>query len=120
MADVPREADFVALSDQDDRWHPDKLETLLRKFTPGVTLAYSDMNITDETGRVKASTYWTTRDNNYTHFAKLILANTITGAASMFRRNLLDYLAVPGKARRRLSRSLARLYSDGSGATSLR
>lgn len=92
LADVPREADFVALADQDDRWHPDKLETLLRQFTPGTTLAYSDMNITDDVGRVISSTYWTTRDNNYTHFANLILANTITGAASLFRRNLLDYL----------------------------
>jgi glycosyltransferase involved in cell wall biosynthesis len=92
LADVPREADYVALSDQDDCWHPDKLETLLRQFSPGTTLAYSDMNIVDETGRIKSPTYWTTRDNNYTHFPMLLLANTITGAASLFRRNLLEYL----------------------------
>ncbi|MBX7104300.1 MAG: glycosyltransferase family 2 protein, partial [Gemmataceae bacterium] len=92
LADVPAEFDFVALADQDDLWHADKLESLIKAFTPGTTLAYSDMNIIDETGRVKADTYWTTRDNNYTHFPTLLLANTITGAASMFRRNLLGYL----------------------------
>jgi glycosyltransferase involved in cell wall biosynthesis len=92
LADVPPEFDFVALADQDDRWHPDKLETLLNRFTPGTTLVYSDMNITDEAGHVKAGTYWTTRDNNFTHYPTLLLANTVTGAASMVRRNLLDYL----------------------------
>lgn len=92
LADVPIEADYVALADQDDRWHADKLESLLKQIGPGTTLVYSDMNITDETGFIKSNTYWTTRDNNYTHFANLILANTITGAASLFRRNLLDYL----------------------------
>lgn len=92
MADVPAEFDFIALADQDDHWHADKLESLLKQFTPGTTLAYSDMNIVDETGRVKASTYWTTRDNNFTHYPTLLLANTITGAASMIRRSLTDYL----------------------------
>jgi glycosyltransferase involved in cell wall biosynthesis len=92
LADVPMEAEFIALSDQDDRWHPDKLETLLKNFMPGTSLVYSDTNIVDESGRIRADTYWTTRDNNYTRFSTLLLANTITGAASMIRRNLLEYL----------------------------
>jgi glycosyltransferase involved in cell wall biosynthesis len=92
LADTPTEAEFIALSDQDDRWHPDKLETLLRHMTPGISLVYSDTNIVDETGRIWANTYWTTRDNNCTHYPTLLLANTITGAASMIRRNLLEYL----------------------------
>ena len=29
LALVPRDADYVALADQDDAWHPDKLERLL-------------------------------------------------------------------------------------------
>ncbi len=92
LGDVPVEADYIALSDQDDRWHPDKLETLLKHFTPGTSLVYSDTNIVDEAGHVWAPTYWTTRDNNCTDFSTLLIANTITGAASMIRRNLLDYL----------------------------
>ncbi len=89
---VPGEADFVALSDHDDFWHEDKLETLLNAFDPETSLAYSDMRIVDEGGQVLAPTYWTTRPNNFTRFASLLMANTITGGASMFRRRLLPLL----------------------------
>lgn len=87
---VPAEAALVALADQDDAWHPDKLETLVGALRPGVLLVYSDMNIVDAQGRQLAATYWTSRPNNYTRLASLILANTVTGAASLFRRSLLD------------------------------
>lgn len=89
---VPTEAEFIALCDQDDYWHQDKLETLLKVFRPGVTLAYSDMNVTDDAGRILSTTYWSTRRNNYTSLASLLLANTVTGAASIFRRTLLEML----------------------------
>jgi glycosyltransferase involved in cell wall biosynthesis len=90
---VPAGADFVALSDHDDYWHPDKLETLLAQFPDEETvLAYSDMNLTDAAGRIIANTYWTTRRNNYTNLASLTIANTITGAASLFRARLLSTL----------------------------
>ena len=89
---VPREVSFVALCDQDDFWHPDKLETLIAHFKPHTTLVYSDMNIVDERGRIISPTYWTVRPNNYTNLASLLIANTITGAASMFPRTLLDDL----------------------------
>ena len=49
-----RDAAYVALSDQDDRWHPDKLERARRdrsRRDPGATLAYSDMRIADGEGR---------------------------------------------------------------------
>ena len=36
------------------------------------------------------TTYWTHRRNNLTDIASLLLANTVTGAASLFRRELLD------------------------------
>jgi glycosyltransferase involved in cell wall biosynthesis len=92
LDDVPAGADFVALSDHDDRWHPDKLEALLAACRPDTTLVYSDMNIVDESGRVLATTYWTTRRNNHTRLGSLLVANTITGAASLFPRSLLSYL----------------------------
>ena len=89
---APAEADFITLSDQDDHWHPDKLEVLLSQFEEDTTLVYSDMNIVDEGGKQLADTYWTTRPNNYTNFASLLMANTITGAASIFRQKLLTYI----------------------------
>lgn len=88
---APQEAELIALSDHDDRWHTDKLDTLVSSLKDGAVLAYSDMNIVDVEGRLLANTYWTTRPNNYKNFASLIMANTVTGAASMFRRELLSY-----------------------------
>jgi glycosyltransferase involved in cell wall biosynthesis len=88
---VPREAEMVALCDQDDRWHPEKLEELLNAVTPGVTLAYSDMNLVDEDFNLLSPTYWTDRRPNHTNLTSLIVANTVTAAASLFPRRLLDY-----------------------------
>lgn len=90
---VPPEADFVALADQDDRWYPEKLAALLGAIGEA-RLVYSDMRIVNEEGRVLSDTFWRGRRNNYTDLGSLMLANTVTGAASLFRRELLD-LALP-------------------------
>jgi glycosyltransferase involved in cell wall biosynthesis len=86
---VPAGARFVALADQDDRWHPEKLAALLAGLG-GAQLVYSDMRIVDEEGTVVSETFWRGRRNNYTNLASLLLANTVTGAASLFRRELLE------------------------------
>lgn len=93
LAMVPPEADFVALADQDDYWYPEKLGALLVTI-PGANLAYSDMRIVDEQGHEVSPTYWAGRRNNHTNLASLLLANTVTGSASLFSRDLLD-LALP-------------------------
>jgi glycosyltransferase involved in cell wall biosynthesis len=86
---VPPQAAFVALADQDDRWYPEKLAELLAGCGDA-RLVYSDMRIVDETGHVISDTFWRGRRNNHTNLASLLLANTVTGAASLFRRELLD------------------------------
>jgi glycosyltransferase involved in cell wall biosynthesis len=91
---VPPQAQFVTLADQDDRWHEDKLQALLDEFRPETTLAYSDMNIVDTESNLQATTFWESKPNGYDDLVSLILLNTVTGAASMFRRELLD-LALP-------------------------
>ena len=59
---------------------------------PDDKLAYSDMRIVTAKGEVISDTYWSRRRNNHTNFASLLIANTVTGAAaSMFRRDVLDY-----------------------------
>lgn len=86
---VPPEATHVALADQDDRWYPEKLAALLSGIGDA-QLAYSDMRIVAENGRVISETFWRDRRNNHTDLASLLLSNTVTGAASLFRRRLLD------------------------------
>jgi glycosyltransferase involved in cell wall biosynthesis len=88
---VPRSAAHVALCDQDDRWYPEKLELLLGALGNRHTLAYSDMRIVTPAGERLSDTYWKHRRNNWSDLGTLLLGNTITGAASLFRRSLLDY-----------------------------
>lgn len=88
---VPAAAQFVALADQDDYWYSEKLAALLAGLG-AAQLVYSDMRIVDERGAVVSETFWRGRRNNYTDLASLLLANTVTGAASLFRRELLDHV----------------------------
>jgi glycosyltransferase involved in cell wall biosynthesis len=90
---VPPEVEFVALSDHDDRWYPDKL-AVLRNAIGDAELVYSDQRLVDAEGRVRRETLWRGRRNNYTNLASLLVSNTIAGAASLFRRRVIDY-AVP-------------------------
>jgi hypothetical protein len=93
--------DFVALADQDDAWYPEKLETLVTRCTGGPALVYSDMRVVDEQGTVLEPSLWRVRRNNWTDLATLLTANTVTGAACLFRRELLDvalpFPRVPGR-----------------------
>jgi Glycosyl transferase family 2 len=90
---VPPEAELVALCDQDDRWYPDKLATL-RGALGDATLVYCDQRLVDRRGRVLRDTMWQGRRNNHTDLASLLVANTITGAATLFRRSVAE-LALP-------------------------
>lgn len=86
---VPADADFIALCDQDDVWRPDKIETLLAAFRDDHQLVFSNARVVDEGGLILSETFWSKRQNNHTDLPTLMVANTITGAASMFRASLL-------------------------------
>ena len=86
---VPPSADYVAMADQDDCWHPDKLETLLAEIGDA-GLVYSDARIVSPDGELIADTYWSERRNNHADISSLLMANCVTGAASLFPRKLLD------------------------------
>jgi len=86
---VSEEINYIAFSDQDDYWHKNKIQKLMSQFDEDTMLVYSDMNIVDENGKVVSKTYWKNRDNNYTKLDLLLLANTVTGAASLFKREVL-------------------------------
>lgn len=89
---APLESRFIAFCDQDDYWYPHKIEKLVRKISSNndYQLVYSDMHIVDQTGKLISNSYWNTRTNYYNDFALVLLCNTITGAASIFRRELLS------------------------------
>jgi glycosyltransferase involved in cell wall biosynthesis len=90
LALAPREAPLIALCDQDDYWYPEKLEVLVGALGDS-QLVYSDARIVDDAGRSIASTYWSVRRNNHRDLPSLLVANSVTGAASLFRRRVLEH-----------------------------
>lgn len=90
---VPSNADYVAFSDQDDYWYENKLAALVDGMRrDDVNLVYSDMRIVDADGTEVAATYWVNRRNEHRDLPVVLVANTVTGAASMFKRELLQHL----------------------------
>lgn len=87
---APADAPLIALCDQDDYWYREKLEDLIGALGDA-QLVYSDARIVDQTGRPIASTYWGVRRNNHRDLPSLLVANSVTGAASLFRRRVLEH-----------------------------
>ncbi len=90
LAMAPRAARYLAPADQDDRWDPEKLSVLLSRIGTA-KLIYSDARVVSRDGTVLADTYWSTRRNNHSDLLSLLVANAVTGAASLLDREVLDY-----------------------------
>src|SRR4029078_7099102 len=90
---APPEAELLALCDQDDRWQPDKL-AVVRDALGGAGLVFSDQRLVDAGGHVLRTTMWEGRRNNHSDLASLLVANSVTGAATLFRREIAR-LALP-------------------------
>lgn len=87
---LEKRVDYIALSDQDDFWYPEKLERLVGAMDQDTSLVYSDMKIVDQSGACISKTYWQSRRNNFQRLDVLMSANTVTGAASLIRADLLE------------------------------
>jgi glycosyltransferase involved in cell wall biosynthesis len=87
---VPPDTAFVAMADQDDAWDPRKLEVLLGAIADA-QLVYSDARVVSRDGELISETWWSSRRNNHSDLLSLLVANAVTGAASLMRRELLDY-----------------------------
>jgi glycosyltransferase involved in cell wall biosynthesis len=96
---------FVALSDQDDVWHPERLARMAAFFrsSPEVMLMFSDAELVDASGAPLGESLFEglsisvgDRDalRNGPGFDVLLRRNLVTGATTMFRRRLAD-LAAP-------------------------
>ena len=92
--------DLIALCDQDDRWHPRRIELAVAEFErrPEVLLVYGDARLVDDRGEplrhslfealaVSAAERSEVRGGNA--LAALMGRNLVTGATTMIRRTLL-------------------------------
>lgn len=87
---IPADAEWVALSDQDDAWYPSKLETLLPHLND-VSLVAAQARVVRLPGN-EVVTASTQRRN--VALDALLAQNQVTGSLCLFRRELLD-LALP-------------------------
>lgn len=98
-------SELIVLCDQDDVWHPNRIESALQEFAarPDVLLTFSDANLVDESGaRLRDSLFdaieFTAAEQRAVEDGRalevFLRRNVATGATIMFRRRLLE-LATP-------------------------
>ena len=93
---VPASVPYVALSDQDDVWHPAKLRRQCDVLDNdrATQLVASDARVVDASGRVIAPTFYARRRPTHANPYSLFVVNSLIGASMLFRRELLA-LALP-------------------------
>jgi glycosyltransferase involved in cell wall biosynthesis len=87
---APAGAELLAPCDQDDRWFPEKLETL-RNALGSAQLVFSDYRLITADGGPIRDTIWQGRGNEYRNLASVMVANTIAGASMLFRRSVAEF-----------------------------
>lgn len=85
---VGNQFEYVALSDQDDIWYPQKLSRLLDKIG-SAQLIYNDMSIKTPEDSTISETFWDRRSNHFKSQSTLMIANTVSGSAALFRQSLI-------------------------------
>lgn len=92
--------DLIALSDQDDRWHPDRLERLVARMDaqPAMLLLHGNARMIDAQGQWLGNTLFEALGMSDAELRKisegrafevLLDRNLVTGAATIVRSNLL-------------------------------
>jgi glycosyltransferase involved in cell wall biosynthesis len=95
------DGDVIALSDQDDVWHPAKLASAERAFSgsPSVGMVFTDAEVADAALRPLGYRLWSAvglskasqeRVRNGQTFDLLLKGNLVTGATMAFRSSLRD------------------------------
>ena len=102
------ETRYVALSDQDDLWHPDKLERCLREMQrlehehPGLpALVHSDLRVIAEDGEEIAPSMarYQGLQTQHAGFAAQLLSSTLTGCTCLMNQAMLTQaLPIPPQA----------------------
>jgi hypothetical protein len=91
----------IALCDQDDVWHPEKLGTIAKEFdrVPGLGLVFSDADVCDESGRPLGYRLWQSvefggrlrrRLERTSAFDVILRQNIVTGATMAFAASMRE------------------------------
>jgi glycosyltransferase involved in cell wall biosynthesis len=91
--------DYIFIADQDDLWHPDKIESferLIRKnrITPeDVCLVFSDLEVINSDRNQISDSFWKLNDFRFSEdpselFANILFRNFVPGCSSMITKGL--------------------------------
>ena len=87
--------DIIYLSDQDDVWHPKKIELMQNIFLnhPDVQMVFHDAEIVDENLNILKPSFWEVLRFHYQDFieenySRLLDSNVVQGAACAFRKKV--------------------------------
>jgi len=95
LAALPSQCSYVAFSDQDDIWKPNKLsQQIIELSSPNDECVYSDMEIVNYDGTMLSGSFWINRRQSYGSLVGLLLANVATGMSMLFKQPLAE-LALP-------------------------
>lgn len=92
--------EIIAICDQDDRWHPEKLAVIVARLVrePDALLAFSDARLINATGSLIGRSRWRVAGFAPKHsrlasvdpFATLLSRQAVSGCTTAIRRQLLD------------------------------
>lgn len=83
-------ADIIAISDQDDLWHPEKLQNMMRAWREDVPLIYCDSVRFTDTPPLKPQPNRKNRKLEGSDPKCIAMFNTISGHAMLLRKSLLE------------------------------
>ncbi len=79
---------YIFLSDQDDLWHPQKINCILRELQKGYSLVLCDATVINESGSIVHPSFYTLNHSN-AGLVHNIIKNSYIGCSMAFHRNLL-------------------------------
>lgn len=87
------QGEFIFLSDQDDVWHSNKVETILEHFDNGADLVLHDAQMVDDQKHMIAPSFFAWRGVK-TGYLHNLMKNSYIGCCMAFRKTVLD-VALP-------------------------
>jgi len=85
LGEVPQDATWVALCDQDDRWYPEKLATMVpRVAEPDVTAVVCQARVVNDDGEVLSFT-----NRHKLELVDLLIENQVSGSMAVFRGDVI-------------------------------
>lgn len=88
------DGEYIAYCDQDDVWHEDKITELLACFIEDkISLAYSDVRLIDESGKITADSITTLRRRHLLYegadlAARLLIQNFVIGCTMLIKSDI--------------------------------